>query len=58
MACRAFSPNGYYLECADHAIFAPGDDRADEDDHEPGDDGSDGVPSHIFRQVITTFVHP
>ncbi len=57
-ACRAFSPNGYYVNCADDAIFAPGDDHADEDDHEAGDDSGDDNHSHIFRQVITTFVHP
>jgi hypothetical protein len=51
-ACRAFSPNGFYLDCADHAIFAPGH----EDDHDNGDD--DDSHPHIFHQVITTFVHP
>jgi hypothetical protein len=52
-ACRAFSRNGYYVNCADAAIFAAGDDHADE-----GDDGRDDDQSRIFRQVITTFVHP
>ena len=51
-ACRAFSPNGFYLDCADHAIFAPGHN---EDDHDDGDDDGHG---HVFRQVITAFVHP
>ncbi len=51
-ACRSFSPNGYYINCADRPIFVPGDH---EDEQESGDD--DGQ-SPIFRQVITTFVHP
>jgi len=52
-ACRSFSPNGYYVNCADAAIFAAGDDHTDD-----GDDSGDDGHSPIFRQVITTFVHP
>ncbi len=51
-ACRSFSLNGYYINCANRPIFVPGDH---EDEQEGGDD--DGQ-SPIFRQVITTFVHP
>jgi hypothetical protein len=52
-ACRSFSSNGYYVNCADAAIFAAGDDHT-----EDGDDSGDDGHSPIFRQVITTFVHP
>jgi hypothetical protein len=57
-ACRSFSPNGYYVDCANQAIFAAGDHHADDDDHQAGDRSGDEGRSPIFRQVITTFVHP
>ncbi len=51
-ACSSFSPSGYYLDCANQPIFDPVEDDSDSDD--PVDD----CRSPIFRQVITTFVHP
>ena len=45
-ACEEFSADGYYVRCADDAIFT-GDDHA-------AQEGDDGQPQ-IFRQEITTY---
>lgn len=45
-ACSAFSANGYYVNCADHAIYNEAPETEDED------------CSHVFHQVITVFVQP
>lgn len=59
-ACRRVHPlGGYYMDCADHAVFvAHHHDVGDDDFDGDQDDHGYGHGNDVFRQVITTYVHP